>query len=254
MYKLLIILLISNFVCKATACTNEDALKLLANYQWITEDYPPYNFKDQQGNITGIFPDVLAKIYQELSIPFVQNNVAVVPWARLYYTMENDRSSAAFSMVKTAERDKLFMLIPLPNKTKVSIMVLAKNLSKFKTKPLSELEIAVVREDIGQQLLNTRKILAKQKETTSALSMINMLIHERVDAIAYAEEVAYFQDKKLGLEHDEIVPMYNLENQSQNAFVFHKDTPTCVSDTFYQVIDSLEEQGKLEFIWAKYTN
>lgn len=234
-------------------CSAKQELQKLVDYHWLTEDYPPYNFMDDNGAIVGIFPDTLAEIYQELNIPLKQNSIEVVPWARLYHIMEHDMNSAAFSMVKTPERDRKFMLVALPNRTRVSIMVLEKNYQRFLKTPLSKLTIAVVRDDIGQQLLISQRIEALQKETTSALSMINMLVYGRVDAIAYAEEVTYYQDKKLGFAHDKIVPLLNLDNQSQNSFVFHKQTSQCLKTLFTSAIERLETKGKLAHIWRKYT-
>jgi polar amino acid transport system substrate-binding protein len=234
------------------ACDDMSARKALKDISWLTEDYPPFNYSDESGKKVGIFTEVLFMVYQKLGIEFNDENITVVPWARLYRTMEVNPRFAAYSMVNTPQRQNAFILVPLPILTKNSIMVLKKELKRIQGMQHEDLTIAVVREDIGHHLLNSHGFPAKQIETTSASSMLKMLAHERVDAIAYAEEVAFFQLKKLGLNKGSIVPIIVLDDQSLTNYVFHKDTPTCVVNLFRKAVAELEQSGELELTKNKY--
>ncbi len=245
----LILLLISS---STFACTESNSKLFLSKLQWVTEDYPPYNYLDSSGHLVGAVPDILAMIYNELSIKKRGSNIIVLPWARLIMYMERYADYAAFSMVTTSEREKKFRLVPLPITTKISIMALQTNVDTLKDKPFNELTIAVVRGDIGQKLLNIQNNPAMQVETISAISMLEMLLRKRVDAIAYSEDVTYYQLQKLGVEKSTVSSLYLLKDDSEVNFVFHKDTSNCVIDMFANELAILNKKGKLQPIWNKY--
>lgn len=252
MANFIIALLLTLFSSLSFCCDENVAKSFLTKLKWQTEDYPPYNYLSKSNEIVGVFPDVLRLIYSELDIKPDRENIAVVPWARLLQSVETYPEYAAFSMVTTAERAQKYKLVPLPIITKISIMVLNENKRKLKGKHLDDLTIAVVRGDIGQDLLNNQKILAQQIKTTSAFSMLQMLIHQRVDAIAYSEDVAYFQAEKLGLKNSAIVPLYSLNDQSFVNFVFNKNTSNCIVNIFEEAIMRLNEKKKLQPVWQNY--
>ncbi|MCW8832471.1 MAG: transporter substrate-binding domain-containing protein, partial [Colwellia sp.] len=226
--------------------------EILTNYQWYTEDYPPYNYLNKAGQLVGIYPDILKLIYKELKLEKNLNEVMIVPWARLFRTLETTPTYAAFTMIKTPERDKKFQLVDLPILTKISIMVLAKNKDILSHKNIKELTYAVVRQDIGEHLLNNQLNIQNKISTTSASSMLNMLLYNRVEAIAYAELVANFQLSNFDLENEKLVSIYTLSDKFKTAFVFHKDTPICVSTLFSKIIALLNEQGEINRIVQKY--
>ena len=117
---------------------------------------------------------------------------------------------------------------------------------------IDELTVAVVRGDIGQKLLNIQNSPAKQVETTSAISMLEMLLRKRVDAIAYSEDVTYYQLQKLGVEKNTVSALYLLKDDSNVNFVFHKDASSCAIDLFTKKLVILNESGKLLPVWKKY--
>ncbi|PKI16561.1 substrate-binding periplasmic protein [Colwellia sp. 12G3] len=251
------LLLLILFSPVAISCDERLAKSFLANLHWQTEDYPPYNYLDNSGDLVGIFSDTLALIYERLDIDIKVNDIPVVPWARLLKNTERYPDHAGFSMVTTTERAKKYKLVSLPFITKISIMALSskfKNVTTIEKTSLNNLDIAVVRGDIGQSLLNSHGILATQVKTISAFSMLKMLLYERVDAIAYSEDVASFQFEKFDHQDHKIIPIYSLDDTSFTNFVFHKDTPTCVISLFEKTIMTLNEQGKLTPVWQKYLN
>lgn len=247
---LIFIFLISSIPVQA--CNEHDAKLILSKYQWLTEDYPPFNYQSESGELIGIVTDILYLVYNELDIEFPKQHIALVPWARLYHNLENYPQYAGFSMVNTPERKKKFKLVAVPLPTKTSIMVMADKKSLLENKPQKELTIAVVRQDIGQHLLNIHNIPAKQEVTTSANSMLKMLISNRVDAIAYGEEVAVFKFNNLDIKKGNIVPIYLLDGNSFNNYVFHKDTPACVINLFTKALEVLNNKGELIKISSKY--
>ncbi len=252
MRALITLVLLITMPMLSEACELKSSKATLANYIWLAEDYPPYNYKNSAGEIVGIFTEVLSLIYQELNIDLNIADIQIVPWARLYYNLEQESKYAAFSMTATPVRTKKFTLVPIPLSSKVSLLVLNKNLEKLKNTPHDQLTIAVVREDIGQQLLKELNFPAKQIETGSASSILKMLFYQRVDAIAYSENVAYFQYNKLGYTSDSLSSLYTLNEDASSNYIFNKNTSTCVVDLFSDTINELHQKGRLESIINKY--
>ncbi|TWX67373.1 amino acid ABC transporter substrate-binding protein [Colwellia demingiae] len=252
MIKFLTSLILLLLTSSTFACTESESKLFLSKLHWVTEDYPPYNYLDESGRLVGAVPEILAMIYNELSIKKRGNNIIVLPWARLIMYMERYSDYAAFSMVTTPERASKFQLVPLPTTTKISILALTSNIDTLQNKTFDELTIAVVRGDIGQKLLNIQKNPAKQVETISAVSMLEMLLRKRVDAIAYSEDVTYYQLKKLGVEKNTVTSLYLLKDDSDVNFVFHKGTSNCVIDLFTKELATLNRDGKLQPVWKKY--
>lgn len=252
MNKIIVVIILVFYSVSIQACNEQQAKELLSKLQWQTEDYPPFNFRDESGKLVGIFPEVLSLAYQELNIPLDTGKIDIIPWARLLFNMQHYSKYAAFSMVTTKAREKTYQLLPLPIVVRSSIMVLKENENHLKQKNVDELAIGVVRGDIGQALLVRENINARQVETTSALSMLKMLTFQRVDAIAYVEDVAYFQSNKLSIEKGSIVPIFLLDDGSNINFVFHKNMPKCAIDLLAESIAELNKQGKVAKIRAKY--
>jgi ABC-type amino acid transport substrate-binding protein len=131
-------------------------------------------------------------------------------------------------------------------------MVLNENKDILAKQKLEDLIYSVVRQDIGEYLLDEIGTIKNKQQTTTAQSMLYMLIHNRVNAIAYSELVANFQMNKLGFTNKKLVPIYTLSDKLKTAFIFHKDTPTCVTDLFSQTISSLDEKGEIARIVKKH--
>ena len=99
-------------------------------------------------------------------------------------------------------------------------MVLNENRHILANPPPEDLTYSVVRQDIGEHLLNKQLNINNIVKTTSASSMLNMIIYRRVHAVAYSELVAYFQMDKIGYTNQKLVPIYTLKDELKTAFNF----------------------------------
>jgi polar amino acid transport system substrate-binding protein len=234
----------------AYACEEDEGKAILENYIWLTEDYPPYNFYDNQGKLSGMSVDILELVYEELDIAFTRDNIQLIPWARLVRDLKLSQKFAAFTMVYTKERAEQYTLVAAPLPTTISIMVLEERLETLRNKPIKELSIAVVREDIGQLAL--KNINSKQVTTTSHQSMVNLLYHNRVDAISFNEELVKYQYNDASSSQHNIRTLHILKDRLNNNFTFHKETPECVIKLFTSTLEKLSKNGQLRHITQRY--
>ncbi len=153
---------------------------------FVTENYPPLNYYEN-GSLRGIAVDLLYKILNNMNYK-EQVSISVFPWARAYYTALNTSNVCIFSIYKNSEREDKFKWVgPIMED---DVILLSKSNKKFKSNSIEELKkykIGVIIDDIGEQALNELGVEDNELEFSSSLdSLFNMLIHDRVDMIAYS--------------------------------------------------------------------
>lgn len=70
-----------------------------------TEDYPPYNFQDEDGGLSGISTDVLREALERAEI---EASFRLLPWARAYAAAQQRPGACVYSTGRTPEREPLF--------------------------------------------------------------------------------------------------------------------------------------------------
>jgi polar amino acid transport system substrate-binding protein len=235
------------------SCELAQAKLKLIKYQWLTNEFPPYSYRNEQGKLVGISTDVLMLVYETLGIAIDIKDIPSLPWARLYYNLINHQQYAAFTMTDTPKRKKQFKLIAIPSTSvNISIMVLASKKHLFAKKPIEQLTIGVVRDGIGQQMLNFHHIKAQRSVSVEVNSMLEMLVSNRIDAVAVAENPALFQFNKLYNNSETIVPIYDLASGKFANFIFHNNSSNCATNLFTRTLKKLDEQGQINNIRKKY--
>ena len=95
---------------------------------------------------------------------------------------------------------------------------------------MNRLRIGVVRDDIGDQLIQAMRVNDSLIErSSSALNMMQMLSRGRIDAIAYAEDVAHYQFGAAGLNPDDFETIYVLK-RSDMGYSFHRPVRRPIQD------------------------
>ncbi|MCR3970346.1 transporter substrate-binding domain-containing protein [Aeromonas veronii] len=87
-------------------CWASTARADLGKLEYLTEEYPPYNFSDPQGQPTGLAVDLLQMIWQHSGVP--PQPVRILPWARGYYLLTQKPNVVLFSTARTQAREGLF--------------------------------------------------------------------------------------------------------------------------------------------------
>ena len=233
-------------------CNIMDSKQQLSQLIWLTEDYPPYNYLDEKGRLIGSSTDTLEAVFNYLKLDIDINSIKVMPWARLYYQMETSAEHAAFSMLRTEERQQKFQMVAMPFKESVSILVLKSRLKSLKAKPMELLKVGVVREDIGHQLLKASGLKVTQIVSTSASNILKQLMAGRIDAIAYTDSVIYFQMAKHISSKDTLVPFLTLDESNRTHFAFNNQTDPCIVDLFAKTLNELHQRGDILSIYDKY--
>jgi polar amino acid transport system substrate-binding protein len=118
----------------------------------ITEEYPPYNYTDEKGVLTGTSTALVKGVLDKLGVKAV---IEVLPWSQGYEIVKNNPDSALYSMARTPERELDFMWVgPIGS---YDNWLYAKKGSGVKVNTLDDAKgvrsIAVVKNEAGQQTL-----------------------------------------------------------------------------------------------------
>ena len=88
-------------------------VKLLENINFMTEEYPPFNFFSK-GEVTGFGVDILLELIKELKINKSRKDIKLLPWARGYKYVQNpEKRNMLFLMVASIPNVQILAKIPI---------------------------------------------------------------------------------------------------------------------------------------------
>lgn len=252
--KKLIALLILLSCAEAPAQTLAEAVQQIENMQWMTEQYPPFNYKDEQdGQLKGITVDILMEMFHKIGVKLTRDDLKILPWARSYNILLEKPGTALFSTTYTIERLQHFKFVGPIIPTQVSIIAAkSKGLEIASVEAMNRLKIGVVRDDIGDQLIRAQGVKDQAIHPNhSAFNMVQMLDKNRLDAIAYAEDIAKHQFLQAGMDPKDYESVYVLQ-KSHMGYSFHKSTDPRILEPLRKALDELRADGTVDKIYARY--
>jgi polar amino acid transport system substrate-binding protein len=215
-----------------------------------TENYPPFNYKDENGKITGITTEIVKQI---LSNTKNTNKLHLIPWARAYKQIKNKPNIVLFSMTRTKQREKLFKWVgPIANN---SFVFYAKSNSNIKLNSLEDAKQAKYK--IGTYLDAANELYLKEKGFTNLQSVpddllnIKKLIKERINLWAAGETQGLYKAKQLGLNPTKIKKVFKIKD-TQLYIAFSKTTPNSIINLWQKELDNIKKNGLYEKILDKY--
>jgi ABC-type amino acid transport substrate-binding protein len=224
----------------------------LNNLDFVTESYPPYNFKDN-GKLKGISVDLLLAAAQKSSSTLTANKIRVLPWPRAYKMAESGPNIVLFSTTRTDERENKFNWVGPISPTR--IVLLAKKSNKIVIKSPIDIKkyvVGAITDDIGDQLLQKSGIKSsKIKHVPKAESLAKMLNAGRIKLWAYEENVARWFIKQEGFNNDDFESVYTLK-ESELYYAFSKDISDPALDLLQKALDEVKASEEFEKIRAKY--
>lgn len=223
----------------------------LEKLQWISEEYAPYNFSEN-GEPKGIAVDVLRQMWQALGIPNRVTSIHMLPWARAYRMAQEQPGTCLFSMIATPERRQMFAFIgPLAEINVSAIVPADRNLRITSVRQLDALSVGVVRDDIGEQVLQRAGAHSQLVRTDSARSLVRMLQAKRFDAAVYSFDTFLWTLKRDGGDAAAFKSAFKLYD-SVLGYACHKDTDPAVLKRLQRALDRLVADGTVERIRKQY--
>jgi polar amino acid transport system substrate-binding protein len=224
----------------------------LDKLNFITESYPPYNFKSD-GALKGIAVDLLLAATKKSSSSLTADKIKTLPWPRAYKMAIMGPQIVLFSTTRTDERERKFNWVGPISSTR--IVLLAKKSDSIVISSASDINkyvVGSIPNDIGDQLVKKEGVKSSAiTHIASAESLAKMLAADRINLWAYEENVARWFIKQAGLDNNDFESVYTLK-ESDLYYAFSKDIDKETRDALQQLIDEVTASGELDKIKAGY--
>ena len=199
-----------------------------AEFQIVTEDFPPMNYEDD-GGFKGISTDIVKAVMKRAGLPF---NAALYPWARAYNMALKQKNVMIYSIAKTPERENHFRWIGPMYPFSESLFRLKKR-GDIKVNSLEDAKawrIGVVREYAVHQFLKGKGFKDDEELDPTSSQTLNLkkLFRGRVDLIVGAAgDLAYRMNKNPDLPpFEEIEEVFGLKEVFTEVYMaFGLKTP-----------------------------
>lgn len=218
----------------------------------FTEDWPPYNYRSDDGSIKGIATDMLRAACAEAKLSC---DIQLVPWARAYATAQNTPNTLVYTTARKPSRESEFLWVGpiLPRTTWIYARADAvPAINSVKDLPL--FRYAVVRgEAAAQDLMDAGVPAASLVQESSNASVLRVLSKGWVDGMVDTEIGMQWSLRQFehsgGLKVTRLIP---LNDQGAYFFAVNLKTDPALVARLQRGLDALRRTGKLEAIERDY--
>lgn len=219
--------------------------------QIVTEEFPPYDFTNDEGRVDGLATDVVRAVLAEAGS---DAEIRILPWARAYKLAVQTPNTMLFSVVRTAERESLFYWVGVVCEVKSYLYKLRSrvDITANQLPELREYTVGVVRGWAGEQYLIDHAFGRMEAVADSDLN-IKKLLTGRVDLIEDYEANVVFRLKRLGIRHERLEKLhFNAAISGKLYAVFNRATPPEVVARFREAFARVHDDGRYDFIREKW--
>jgi len=217
----------------------------LNQLNYLTEQYPPYNYQQEDGVIQGIAVDVLTAASEHVDSPVSLDMIKVQPWPRAYRSALIKPDTVLFSTTRTQLREHIFQWAGPISSTRIVVLAKRKrNITINQTISLAQYRIGVIRDDVGEQLLLELGVPRDSMiESSVPDTLASQLVKDRIDLWAYEENVAKWWLKKGGYNTDEYEVVYVLR-EGELYFAFNLEVDQQMVSQLQKGLDAIKKTNQ----------
>lgn len=229
----------------------------IESIEFLTEEYPPYNFTNDDGELVGIAVDILEETLKQLGSQKTRKDFIVLPWARGYADVRSPSArNALFSTTRTPLRESLFKWAGPISETVVSVFAdSGKNYQINNSNDLKSYKFSAIRGDIGGLLLGGAGVKAMNILNSANFdTMVRQVTFGRTQMFAYEQNVAFWLMNKHNLKKPDYQPIYTLQTGSL-YYAFNSVIEDETVERFQQALNIvLADKALVDSIRQKYLN
>ncbi len=224
---------------------------------WVFTDYPPANYKTENGEIAGFFYEIVTEAFEDrLEIAL---DISILPWKRCQMMVEQGQADI---LVTTATDDRLEYAI----RTNEAVLIKRLNIYTYsdhkdietintlkKTEEIEENNLSVISylgNGWAKNVLESKNIpvdYAKNNE-----GMYQMLANRRADILIEESKIADSIIKDLGLE-SKIIKTGGIAEESRFYILISKSSPhITILDQVNNILTEMHNDGTIATILSKY--
>ena len=198
----------------------------------VTEDWPPFIYVDDAGEITGLITKRVKQLFADLGINY---KIDLLPWNRAYQKAKNESNVAIYSIYRTEERENDFYWhCPLMKPIPVYFFSLSSR-EELKITSLTDLRqytLGVTRDSFASKELKKQTSAMNLNINSGSDDMINVktLINGRVDLILDTHEALSYRLKQWGLPRSLVKKHieFKMPSVKDHCIAFNKGTSPAI--------------------------
>lgn len=212
-----------------------------------TEHWPPNNYLDAQGQISGKATSVVKQLFAQADVAY---KIELLPWARAYHLTLNKPNAAIYSILRSKERESLFQWVcPIIAPTKIYFYRL-KARSDIKLTGINDVKnylISVSRNEFDHQYLMAKGFIEEKDFYVSFddRTLIKKLFNKRTELIIATEDAIRHNTRALGFDPNEITQAMEIADSGvrEICLAFSLSTPTTTVDRIRQALLELNRKN-----------
>lgn len=223
--------------------------------QIVTEDFPPYNYRESNGIVGGIASDVVRAVCLKLNIEF---SPKVLPWSRAMMIAKSEPNTLIYSIGRNSTRENQFKWIGVIAPADFYLFALStqEDINIKSLEDAKRYKIATVQDDVREQFLISKGFVINTHldSTTSHDANFQKLLRGRVDLWAMPELTALRIIKNNGMPADTIKRIYKLSELSTGGYymAFGINTPDQTVSEFRSALETVKSSGEYQRILDAY--
>ncbi len=207
--------------------------------KYMTEDYPPNNFINEYGILTGASVEIVKAMWKDMGIE--EQEIHLYPWARAYQQILTNEGQVLFTMSRSESRIPLFKWVgPLSSSKHLIVGYKSdKTVITIDSLPqLSQYSVAAVRADVGEQILLSKGVPESIIVVSSVMKdAIRNLVDGKVDLLSIGYEAMSTIQRQSGA-NSKFYVVHTIE-VSHDYIAFSKDISDSLVAQFQQSLDSI---------------
>jgi len=239
-----------------TSCSPSAAQPAEGKLRVIAEVYPPYNFIDKDGNVTGQSVEIVQAVLQKSGITA---SVEVMPLSDALDLALKKSNIAVFSINRTPTREGLYKWVgPIGDYRQVFYALKGSSILVDKLEDAKAVaKIGVYKGDAGNQFLASHGF-TNLDENPDDLEALKKLVDNRVQLWLGNKGGLAVTARQAGVRPDELVEFPVVVTQADLYVAISKDVPDSTVAALQKTLDSLkletDSDGKTAYgmILAKY--
>lgn len=220
------------------------------NLTVITEEWPPFNYTDKNGQIVGYSVELVKAAIEQAGIKY---DLVMMPWARGYHLALKKPSTAIFTTTRSAQREPLFKWVG-PLYSKQTILFRLKSRNDIIIKSLEDArhyKIGVVRGGANEEYLKANGFTSELDAASTDAQNIEKFFNRRFDLLP-GDALTTLNMKNMPYNFSDLEAAFVLIEGVEYSIAFNKDTPGDMINRIQAGLDAVVEKKLKETLSIKY--
>ncbi|MEP2651054.1 MAG: transporter substrate-binding domain-containing protein [Paraglaciecola sp.] len=221
------------------------------NIQVVTEYFQNYQFKTENGYLSGFAVEVVNEIFEKTEFTA---DIHVLPWGRALKTAKEEKNTLIFSIARTQARQKHFKWIGILSREPQFVWGLKERFPhKIKRQEdLKPFHFVVIRNTNPDDVL-TELGFSQIIRVSTEQQLVGMLYKHRVDFVASGEEVMRYRLASQGFDFRDITAVHSFDNLSSDlGIAMNVNSDPKVLEAFEKAFIELKQSGELSALKKKW--